>query len=152
MNLTHYQSGLIREHWYPRSNQDTVSLELTKSSKIRPGISNKAAGADLDITLRRPLWELFYPMVKFCPNPLQAAKIIACYLRSLDSIVEIRPGNGNLFHEPGAILLANSSLFALSMRALGVPARENAAGGLEILTDSGWTDGPALSAVKFNEL
>jgi hypothetical protein len=151
-SLTLYQWNLLAKDWYAPPQSQRALAELLKT---RPGIAPSSAAdlaAPLEISWRRPLWELFYPMVKSRPNLLAAARVAACYLSQFKPEVGVETVSGRWLGGRGPVRVPVSRLYAAALRALAVPARETGGGGVELWTDGGWTSAPALKTFDFVEL
>ena len=153
VKLTDYQSRMVAGQWFGGGDSASLASKLLADSFRAGGpLHDDASAQEIETSLRRPLWELFYPLVQYRTNPLEAARVVAASLAAYQSEVEITLLYGGAFAHRKLAPIPRSALYAASMRALGVPTRETATGEIEIFSGQGWSPAPQIDDITFKEI
>lgn len=94
---------------------------------------------------RRPLWEEFYPRIRHESSPEDAATIVVRHLRERVTVADLP----NLSHDVPTIWLKQITdeagfeiIYVATLRSVGVPARLNTYGRVELFDDGKWQPAP----------
>lgn len=123
---------------------------------LNPRIS---MGSAPQFNWRQPLWKYFYPLIRRAPSPHDAASVVANYLR-LEVEVHQPTAAGPktdqasvgpirvIWIERTTTRLGFEQIYVAVLRSVGVAARLNSQGDVQIWDDDEWKPAPRPAAVE----
>lgn len=138
VKLSRYNRDLV--NW---QSDDKIYRDYVLSPVIEP--STAGTGQPVDMNWRRLLWEEFYPRIRHESSPENAAQIVVRHLRGRITIVpQASPSHNvpDIWLKQAADEKGFEVAYAAALRSVGVPARLDKAGQVELFAAGQWKPTP----------
>ncbi len=145
--LVHLDLADRQRHQYYADLEDSIFRDDVLSPEIDPLPLPEAAW-------RHTLWDHFYPQVRQETDPLKAAQIVVRSLRErvgIDPDYNYRVGVETIWTEQMTDETGFERIYVAALRSIGIAARLDAAGKVELLENAQWRAAPRPEISLFED-
>ncbi len=142
--LTHAQLANYNRSLVNWQIEDHIYNEFVLSPEI--GLESRSDG-----NWRKPLWENIYPRIRKEKEPVSAARVIVRFLRERVTVVLANPDSTGISADWAAGMTDAAGferIYIAALRSVGIGAKLNAVGQVELWTGDKWIAAPRPPALQ----